>query len=220
MSTAIATGTWRRPSRQALRRTLPALAAALGAHTLVLLALVSGAHWMPQLVEPPALEVQLLDAPQILPRSAPHPAPAPPPSTTPQRAPAVAPAGVPASVPVFARPGDRADGPRAIVAPPGFTARKLVEESDATRKSLRDSLGCRHERTSALTREERAACAEADGKRSLTAPMYAVIDPDKKAAFDGDCAKDDDWCLYRVGKGPYPGIFALGKKKKRKGWDD
>ena len=72
----------------------------------------------------------------------------------------------------------------------------------------------------ALNRDQKTVCAEADGQRSRTAPMYAAIDPDKKAAFDGDCAKDDDWCLYRVGKGPYPGIFALGKKKKRKGWDD
>ena len=39
------------------------------------------------------------------------------------------------------------------------------------------------------------------------------------AAFDGDCRKDDDWCLYRTGKGPYPGLFALGKKRKIKGWD-
>ncbi|WP_236627590.1 hypothetical protein [Caulobacter sp. B11] len=48
--------------------------------------------------------------------------------------------------------------------------------------------------------------------------MYAVIDPAKKAAFDGACKRDDDWCLYRTGEGPYPGLFALGRKKKNVDW--
>ena len=71
-----------------------------------------------------------------------------------------------------------------------------------------------------LTKAEREACAETLGARNKNGPaLYAAIDPDKKAAFDGDCKKDDDWCLYRAGKGPYPGLFAIGKKKKIKGWD-
>lgn len=211
MSTAIAIGTWREPSRRALRRTLAAWAAVLAAHALALLALVAGARWMPNLVEPPTIEAELVEAP-----------PAPAIARAPAQ-PSARPAArraVPPSVAAPTAPAAEPVGAPAIVAPPGFTARKLVEESDGTRKSLRDSLGCRHEKVTALTRDEKAACAEADGKRALTAPMYAAIDPDKKAAFDGDCKKDDDWCLYRVGKGPYPGIFALGKKKKRKGWDD
>ncbi len=214
MSTAIAIGTWRPPSRKALRRNLFALGVVLAAHALALLALVSGAHWMPNLVQPPTIEAELVDAP-----TAPSEAKAPPRPPAPARAPRTAPAS-PSTAATPAPVQTKPAGPPAIVAPPGFTARKLVEESDATRESLRDSLGCRHERVTAMTRDEKAACAEADGKRSLTAPMYAAIDPDKKAAFDGDCKKDDEWCLYRVGKGPYPGIFALGKKKKRKGWDD
>jgi hypothetical protein len=216
MSTAIATGTWRRPSRRDLRRNLAALGAVLAAHVLVLLALVSGARWMPQLVEPPVIEAELLDAPsKPLDTSAPAavtPAQARPSAVSP-------PPSLPTIIP--APPATaKLSGSQAIVAPPGFTARKLVEQSDQTRDSLRESLGCRHEKTVALNRDQKAACAEADGQRSRTAPLYAAIDPDKKAAFDGDCAKDDDWCLYRVGKGPYPGLFALGKKKKRKGWDD
>ncbi|WP_291874515.1 hypothetical protein [Caulobacter sp.] len=206
---AIANDSWRRPHR----RDLAILALILATHALVLLALVSGAHWMPQLVEPPIIEAELLDAPS--PRAeTPKAAPTTPAPVRPSAAPPPL-AAIPAP-PVAARPS----GPPAIVAPPGFTARKLVEQSDQTRDSLRESLGCRHEKTVALNRDQKAACAEADGQRSRTAPMYAAIDPDKKAAFDGDCAKDDDWCLYRTGKGPYPGIFALGKKKKRKGWDD
>lgn len=205
---AIANETWRRPNG----RDLAILALILVAHALVLLALVSGANWMPQLVEPPVIEAELLDTPK-------------PAAETPKVAP-VAPSAPVAHIPrappvsVPAAPVAKPSSPPGIVTPPGFTARKLVEQSDQTRDSLRESLGCRHEKTAALNRDQKAACAEADGVRSRTAPMYAAIDPDKKAAFDGDCAKDDDWCLYRVGKGPYPGIFALGKKKKRKGWDD
>jgi hypothetical protein len=215
MSTAIAIGTWRRPpSRRELRRNLVVAVLVLAAHAVVLLALVSGAHWMPNLVEPPTIEAQLVEAPSV-------PAAAPPPSSpTSERTAHIAPPSPTPPASVAAPPVTAPAGPSAIVAPPGFTARKLVEQSDETRKSLRDSLGCRHEKVTALTRDEKVACAEADGKRALTAPMYAAIDPDKKAAFDGDCKKDDEWCLYRVGKGPYPGIFALGKKKKRKGWDD
>ncbi len=214
MSTAIASGTWRRSPRRDLGRDLAILALATAAHVVVLLALVSGAHWMPQLAEPPVIEAELLDAPKnraVAPRT---PAPAAPTRTIRDLPTPPPPVTVPTS------PAAKPTGPPAIVAPPGFTARKLVDESDATRESLRGSLGCRHEKVAALTKAEKAACAEADGLRSRTAPMYAAIDPDKKAAFDGDCAKDDDWCLYRIGKGPYPGIFALGKKKKRKGWDD
>jgi hypothetical protein len=209
MNAAIANGTWRRPSR----RDLAILALILAAHALVLLALVSGAHWMPQLVEPPVIEAELLDAPKPAAKTlAPSPvAPSRPASNLPRPQP-------PVTIPTA--PVAKPSGPPGIVAPPGFTARKLVEQSDQTRDSLRESLGCRHEKTVALNRDQKVACAEADGVRSRTAPMYAAIDPDKKAVFDGDCAKDDDWCLYRIGKGPYPGIFALGKKKKRKGWDD
>lgn len=210
MGLAIASETWRRPKG----RDLAILALAVAAHALVILALVSGAHWMPQMVAPPIIEAELLD------EIAPHPeavTPATPSALPPKVARPQAPASAPAPPPVIAT---RPSGPPAIVAPPGFTARKLSEESDQTRESLRGSLGCRHEKVVALNRDQKTVCAEADGQRSRTAPMYAAIDPDKKAAFDGDCAKDDDWCLYRVGKGPYPGIFALGKKKKRKGWDD
>ena len=214
MSTAIAIGTWRSSSRRELRRNLVAWSAVLGVHALVLLALVSGAQWTPRLVEPPVIEVQLLDIPSP-PTSTPKPSPASPAQPAHARPSAPAP-----RVDAPAAPIAKPSGPPGVVAPPGFTARALVEESDATRKSLRDSLGCRHEKVAALTKAEKAACAEADGERSRTAPIYAAIDPDKKAAFDGDCKKDDDWCLYRTGKGPYPGIFALGKKKKRKGWDD
>ncbi|MGH1560164.1 hypothetical protein ACRAWD_26005 [Caulobacter segnis] len=215
MSTAIAIGTWRRPSRRDLRRNLAILALALLAHGLVLLALVSGARWAPQMAEPPIIEAELLDASLAL-------------ADTPQAAP---------PEPVHVRPSVKPH----LAAAPEHSRR-------AARQALRSASHCRAagvhrpqagraerrhprqpprkprlpatRRSPAWNRDQKAACAEADGQRSRTAPMYAAIDPDKKAFFDGDCAKDDEWCLYRIGKGPYPGIFALGKKKKHKGWDD
>lgn len=206
MTPAIATGTWQRRSRRALRRNLVALGAVVVVHALVLLALIAGIHAAPVLVEPPTIQALLVDppAPKVA-TSTPIP---------------VAPAAVPPSPRTIAPPVAKPSGPLGIVAPPGFTARKLVEQSDETREALRESLGCRDPKTAGLNRDQKAACAEAAGERSRTAPMYAAIDPSKKAAFDGDCSKDDEWCLYRVGKGPYPGIFALGRKKKRPGWDD
>lgn len=215
MSPAIAIGTWRRrPSRRDLRRNLAILTLALIAHVLVIVGLVSGAHWTPQMAEPPTIQAELLDAPSPDDDAS----RATPPEPIRVR-PSVNPPS-PQAATLAAPPATEPSSPPAVIAPPGFTARKLVEQSDQTRDSLRASLGCRHEKAVGLNRDQKAACAEADGQRSRTAPMYAAIDPDKKAFFDGDCAKDDEWCLYRVGKGPYPGIFALGKKKKRKGWDD
>jgi hypothetical protein len=108
----------------------------------------------------------------------------------------------------------------AIVAPPGFTARgALTGGGEALRQAARQS-GCTEADIVKLTKAEREACAERLGAKNKNGPaLYAAIDPEKKAAFDGDCKKDDDWCLYRAGKGPYPGLFALGKKRKIKGWD-
>ena len=212
MTSAIAIGTWRRPSRRALRRNLASLGLILAAHALVLLVLATGAHWAPQMIAPPIIEAQLLNAPREQAALA-----SPPSKPTPTSRPLPA-AFAPAAI--RAPPDTKPTGPPALIAPPGFTARKLVAQSDGTREALRESLGCRDPKTAGLNRDQKTACAEAAGERSRTAPMYAAIDPSKKAVFDGDCAKDDEWCLYRVGKGPYPGIFALGRKKKRPGWDD
>jgi hypothetical protein len=193
------------------------LLASVGAHLLVLGALIAGVHVMPPLVEPQAISVELLDPstpPDTIVRPAePEPEPA---HAAPKTAPLAAPATASAPVPVV-----RPAAPTGIVAPPGFKARELTGGGDALRQAARDGIGCRNADLLALTKAERAACAETLGEKNKNRPaMYAVIDPDKKAAFDGACKKDDDWCLYRTGKGPYPGIFALGKKKKRPGWDD
>ena len=131
-------------------------------------------------------------------------------------APALAPVPVPRVAalppPTVASPTPPASG--GIVAPPGFTSRgALTGGGEALRQAARKS-GCAEADIVRLTKAEREACAEALGAKHKNGPaLYAAIDPEKKAIFDGDCKKDDDWCLYRTGKGPYPGLFALGKKK-------
>lgn len=85
---------------------------------------------------------------------------------------------------------------------------------------MRARLGCRTADLLALTKEERAACQEALAKGAETAPTYAVISPKLKKVFDRtfECPKDDVWCEYRIGKAPYPGLFAP-RKKKDPSWD-
>ncbi|MFZ0266953.1 MAG: hypothetical protein WAL33_04905, partial [Caulobacter sp.] len=126
----------------------------------------------------------------------------------------------PPGVPTLPVPAPTPSRGGEIVAPPGFTARGvLTGGGEALRQAARKS-GCTQADIVKLTKAEREACAEALGAKNKNGPaLYAAIDPDKKAAFDGDCKKDDDWCLYRSGKGPYPGLFALGKKRKSPGWD-
>jgi len=195
------------------------LLASTGAHLLVLAGLVAGVHVMPPLVEPPTISIELLH-PSLPPETITRPV-----ETKPVEAPRAAPRTAAPAAPVTAPPAPvpvvRPSAPTGAVAPPGFKARELTGGGDALRQAARDGIGCRNADVLALTKAERAACAETLGEKNKNRPaMYAVIDPDKKAAFDGACKKDDDWCLYRSGKGPYPGIFALGKKKKIKGWDD
>jgi hypothetical protein len=192
------------------------LLASLGAHLLVLAGLVAGADLMPQQVEPPVFSVELIDP--ALPDPA-RVAPALPPQTAEPRRPAMAPLTPEVATLPPARP-EPASAPTGAVAPPGFRARALTGGGEALSQTARSGIGCRHADLLALTRAERNSCDESLGEAHKNGPaLYAVIDPDKKAAFDGACRKDDDWCLYRTGKGPYPGLMALGRKKKVKGWD-
>ncbi len=187
----------------------------LALHTLLGWALLRGVPPAPTLIEPPSLVVELL-------RPTPPPPDKPPPRS-PGHAAAISPPELhrPARAPPVAIPSV-ASGPAQIVAPPGFVSRGTpTGGGDALRQAARQGGGCNHADILKLSKAEREACAEALGAKNKDGPaLYAAIDPEKKAAFDGDCKKDDDWCLYRTGKGPYPGIFALGKKKKRPGWDD
>lgn len=192
------------------KRLLPWILLGSGAaHLLVLAGLAVGVQVMPALVEPPVLSIELLrPSPLIVPPTAPPQAQEPLKTATPSPArPSTPPSAPPTVVPAATAPAK---------APPGFKARGLTGGGDALRQAARAATGCRNADDLALTRAERAVCDETLGEKNKNRPaMFAVIDPDKKAIFDKVCAKDDDWCLYRTGKGPYPGIFALGKKKKR-----
>lgn len=203
--------------KSARRRWLVVGGLSLAFHGLLGWALLIGVPVPPILVEPRSVEVSLLAraTPDHL---ASHPASQASAAAPPIfHSPAVRP---PPSVPTLSVPGLTPSPRGEIVAPPGFTARgTLTGGGEALRQAARQS-GCTEADIVKLTKAERDACAEALGARNKNGPaLYAAIDPDKKAAFDGDCKKDDDWCLYRTGKGPYPGLFAIGKKKKIKGWD-
>ena len=199
-----------RPTQRRGKATPWVVLTSVGAHLLILAGLVAGVQVMPPLVDPPVLSVELL-------RPAP---PVPPALETAQPPQAAARSVAPTSAPVapaYAAPDP--SPPAAAPAPPGLKARGLTGGGEVLRETARDALGCRHADLLALTKAERAACAETLGAQNKNRPaMYAVIDPDKKAAFDKVCKKDDDWCLYRTGKGPYPGLLGLGKKKKRDDW--
>uniref|UniRef100_B0T293 Uncharacterized protein n=1 Tax=Caulobacter sp. (strain K31) TaxID=366602 RepID=B0T293_CAUSK len=206
-----------RATRSASRnRWLVVGTASLVFHGLLGWILLKAVPESPVLVEPRSVVVQLFTPAE----------PRPPERQAASRPAAPSPVHLPAPrelppVDTRAPPRPSAAAPSgAIVAPPGFTARgALTGGGEALRQAARQA-SCTEADIVKLTKAEREACAERLGAKNKNGPaLYAAIDPEKKAAFDGDCKKDDDWCLYRAGKGPYPGLFAIGKKRKIKGWD-
>lgn len=93
-------------------------------------------------------------------------------------------------------------------------------EQESVRRSLRTGVGCRSANFLSLTKAERAACDEKLAAGAKDARAYAVVSPKLKKAFDGvfECPKDDVWCEYKIGKGPYPGLLTP-RRKKQPGWD-
>jgi hypothetical protein len=93
-------------------------------------------------------------------------------------------------------------------------------EQEGVRQSLRTGVGCRSADFLSLTKAERAACDEKLAAGAKDAPAYAVVSPKLKKEFDGvfECPKDDVWCEYKIGKGPYPGLLTP-RRKKQPGWD-
>jgi len=185
-----------------------ALLAAAALHAL-LAVLVASRVAPPQPAEPPAIQVTLLDLPlqRSRPARPPSEAPRPPVSATRAPTPAEAP-------PPKVRPNP----------PPAPDWRVDTSEppaADAARATLRARLGCRTADLLALTKAERAACQDALAKGAETAPAYAVVSPKLRKAFDGafECPKGDAWCEYRIGKAPYPGLFAPRKKPRDPTWD-
>jgi hypothetical protein len=119
------------------------------------------------------------------------------------------------------------EAPPASVAPagraePSPAAPATGDAAAATlQRALKGRLGCANPNLVALTETERAACDERLGQDVANARAYPVISPKLKKVFDRtfECKPDDDWCLYRVGKGPYPGLAGMIRKKKKTDWD-
>jgi len=182
-----------------------ALLAAIALHAL--LAVFVASRMSPPVAEAPVMTVTLVE---LKPRSKP-PSPTPPPAaprTATSRS--AAPAGRAAKTPSMSAPGQ------------DWRIRPSEgAEAEGARTALRGKVGCRTADLLALTKTERAACDEALAKGAETAPTYAVISPKLKKVFDGtfECPKDDVWCEYRMGKAPYPGLFAPHKKKRDPTWD-
>jgi hypothetical protein len=187
------------------------LLAAVALHALLAVLIVS--QVAPRPVEPPAIQVTLLD----LPRQRSKPTGPPPPST---------PAPLRPPTPTVRAP-DRPEAPpprvRQSAAPATDWRVDTSEppETGAARATLRARLGCRTADLLALTKAERAACQDALAKGAENAPTYAVVSPKLRKVFDGtfECPKGDVWCEYRIGKAPYPGLFAPRKKPRDPTWD-
>jgi hypothetical protein len=141
------------------------------------------------------------------------------------------PASAPRAPPILHRPvqapAPQPDAPPAPAAPIGRPDTSPPEPGpkDAgaatLQRALKDRLGCTSPKLVALTDAERDACEEGLGRDVANARAYPVISPKLKKIFDGtfECKPDDDWCLYRVGKGPYPGLRGMVRKKKKSDWD-
>jgi hypothetical protein len=194
------------------RRRTAAAVLAIAVHFGFLLLLL-GRPPDPVLSSDTAMQVSLVPA-VAKPRPPAHPAFAPraPPIL---HRPAQAPPPQPDAPPVSAAPAGRPE-----TSPPGPG---LKDAGAATlQRALRGRLGCTNRDLAALTDAERDACDELVGRDAANAPAYAVISPKLKKIFDGtfECKPDDEWCLYRLGKGPYPGLRGMARKKKKSDWDN
>ena len=185
-------------------RTVVILGGSLAVHGLVLVLLLSGLHSSTSVPDFPAVELQIIGPP------APR-APARPTGRSPrigreqdQRKTPPMPdqqlAGTPIGAgPVIALPANP-DGAGALVQGPSL------------QPGLRRQLGCANAAFLKLSQAELDACAQRLAEGADRVPQLAVVSAEKKAIFDTDCPPKDDWCLYRTGQGPYPGLFSLLKK--------
>lgn len=193
------------------RRRTAAAVLAIAVHIGFILLLLGRAP-DPALSSDTAMQVSLVPAPAKA-RPAGHPASAlhAPPIL---HRPAQAPPQQPEAPPVFIAPAGRPE-----TSPPSPSAKDTG--AAALQRALKDHLGCANSNLVALTDAERDACAERLGQDVANDRAYPVISPKLKKIFDGtfECKPDDEWCLYRVGKGPYPGLRGMVRKKKKSDWD-
>jgi hypothetical protein len=186
---------------------LGVLAVSAGAHLAVLTLMMSGLRPDFSPMEDPPIEVRML-APR-------NPPPRPEPVKKTLEKPAATPSAKPASatppVPGRAQAATPA-APSAGVNLPSNAPTDGAGMPPGLSAGLRRQLGCSSADFMKLTPAERARCNDRLADARWDKPALAVISPEKKAIFDGECRKDDAWCLYRIGKGPYPGLMSLLKK--------
>ncbi|MCI3132303.1 hypothetical protein [Phenylobacterium aquaticum] len=197
------------PPTSRARRRAAAVATALLAHALIFAGL-SLTHALP---EPPDLRPMevLLVPPPFRPQHAPQP---------PRQA-AQAPSDARASPSPAPRPHAPPTPPQAALGDWRVKPEPGGAQEPA-RKSLRALIGCESKDLLALTPQERQACADKLAAGVRDAPLYAVVSPKLKKQFDGEyvCPEGDVWCEYRMGKAPFPGLFAPhGRPKKYREWD-
>jgi hypothetical protein len=100
-----------------------------------------------------------------------------------------------------------------MMGPPTAAASAAAAVASGVRAGLRESVGCDDEKYLKMPSSEREKCNQRFGRLAKDAPHVRALDLEQKAYFDGDCdPPDDEWCLYRRGKGPYPGLLSLYRK--------
>jgi hypothetical protein len=192
------------------RRRTTAVVFAVAVHLLLGIALLRGRADL-ALAPDVAMQVSLVPSPRKKPPVQSQPTAARPPAVTQHRTPQPALTSDVPAIPALP-PAPAASEPPAPAEDP--SARNL-------QRALKGRLGCANPRLVQLTEAERNSCDERLGNDTANARAYPVISPKLKKLFDGtfECKPDDDWCLYRVGKGPYPGLAGMLRKKKKTDWD-
>ena len=138
--------------------------------------------------------------------------PAPAPVTTPP-APAPPAPKPPTPQAASAPPAASAAASPGMMGPETAAASSAAATAGGVRTTLRENIGCDDEKYLKMPSSERDKCAQRFGRLAKDAPHVRALDLQQKAFFDGDCdPPDDEWCLYRRGKGPYPGLLSLYKK--------
>ena len=191
--------------RRAGVRGLAVLCGSLMIHGLVVLALVAGLGPTSPIPAPPAVEVQLFSSarsprPQGRVASGPR-------ALAPTRRPGVS-AELASAPPESSLPG----GGPLIALPANPEGAGGLVQGPSLQPGLRRQLGCANAAFLELSKAELDSCAQRLAEGAGRAPQLAVVSAEKRAIFDSDCPPKDEWCLYRTGQGPYPGLFSLLKK--------
>jgi len=194
-----------RPVRRARRVRVFAISVSIALNGLAIWALLQSRPMIAP-AAPQAMDVFIL--PPVVRWQVPRPA-AVQSQPKPRRKRAAEPVGVAPQVvaPLIRLPGPPVAAPPAAAAPPAVDA--------GVARTLRRKMGCQQGKLMGLTEAEQQACQDAFAAGAKTAPLYPVISDKEKQIFDGTyCPPDDEWCLYRMGRGPYPGLISLMRKHR------